>query len=176
MPWPFSSTSSPSDKSDEQKRGSSANDSRSWGDLLPAPDTPLTAAARDWAPVILAGVGSLAAFVLYQSYLRRFPGASHVQENFFRRRTLFGKATSVGDGDGFHLYHTPGGRLAGWDWLRKVPESRADLKGKTVGFVPGNSRLDRAVFANLLARDFDPPGWRRCARRPAFRPPRAALR
>lgn len=37
---------------------------------------------------------------------------------------MFGQATSVGDGDNFRLYHTPGGRLLGWGWMpgRKVPQ------------------------------------------------------
>jgi len=47
---------------------------------------------------------------------------------------LFGTVTRVGDGDNFHLYHTPGGRLAGWGWLpgRKVPEKAGDLKNRTI--------------------------------------------
>ena len=50
----------------------------------------------------------------YRSYLRRLPGTGHVSPGYFRRRSLLGKVTSVGDGDNFHLFHTPGGRLAGW--------------------------------------------------------------
>lgn len=46
--------------------------------------------------------------------------------------TLRGRVTAVNDGDGFRFYHTPGGRLAGWGWLRKVPTSRGDLKGQTL--------------------------------------------
>lgn len=40
----------------------------------------------------------------------------------------------MGDGDGFKLFHMPGGRLAGWEWLpwRKVPEGRTGLKDNTV--------------------------------------------
>ncbi len=73
---------------------------------------------------------SLLAF--YQSYLRRIPAVDHIAPGFYRRRSLFGKVTSVGDGDGFHLFHTPGGRLAGWGWLRRVPKDKKKLKGKTV--------------------------------------------
>lgn len=70
---------------------------------------------------------------LYRSYLRRIPGASKISTSFWRRRSLFGKVTSVGDGDGFRLFHTPGGRLAGWGWLpwRKIPSGKA-LKDNTV--------------------------------------------
>lgn len=40
----------------------------------------------------------------------------------------------MGDGDGFRLFHMPGGRLAGWEWLpwRRVPQGRAGLKDNTV--------------------------------------------
>jgi hypothetical protein len=81
--------------------------------------------------VLLTGT-TLALVRLWRMYLRRIPGAGHVQPGFFRKRSLFGTVTRVGDGDNFHLYHTPGGRLAGWGWLRKVPTKPADLKGKTV--------------------------------------------
>lgn len=46
--------------------------------------------------------------------------------------TMRGRVTAVNDGDGFRFYHTPGGRLAGWGWLRKVPTARSDLKGQTL--------------------------------------------
>lgn len=96
------------------------------------PEDPLTKVAKEWGPIGLTVVGTLAAFGFYQHYLRRFPTSANVQESFFRRRTLFGKATSVGDGDGFHLFHTPGGRLAGWGWLRRIPKTRTDRKGQTI--------------------------------------------
>ena len=43
----------------------------------------------------------------------------------------------MGDGDGFRLFHMPGGRLGGWGRLpwRKVPERRAGLKDNTVRVV-----------------------------------------
>jgi len=132
MPWPFgSSGSSTREARNENSDGRSSRESTPWNEILSKPRKPLEVLG-DWAPVCLAAVGSVGSFVLYQHYLKRFPGAANVQENFFRRRTLFGRVTSVGDGDGFHLYHTPGGKLAGWGWLRKIPQARADLKGNTV--------------------------------------------
>ena len=72
---------------------------------------------------------------LYKLYLRRIPGALKISTSFWRKRSLFGTVTSVGDGDGLRLYHTPGGRLTGWGWFpgRKVPAGKA-LKDNTVGF------------------------------------------
>ncbi|KAM0283644.1 hypothetical protein ACHAQH_002423 [Verticillium albo-atrum] len=134
MPWPFGPSGSPeappTDKA-KKARVEGSNEPTSWNSLLPKPDPPLQA-AKEWAPVFLTAVGSLGAFMFYQTYLRRFAGAGSIQENFFRRRSLLGRVTSVGDGDGFHLYHTPGGKLAGWGWLRKIPEGRTNLKGETI--------------------------------------------
>ncbi|GKT48073.1 putative endoplasmic reticulum membrane protein [Colletotrichum spaethianum] len=131
MPWPFSSSSSGGSPTSSKTEDAARSKSTSWNDLLPKPDPPLQA-AKEWAPVFLTSVASLAAFIFYQSRLRRFPTAGHIQPDLFRKRTLLGRVTSVGDGDNFHMFHTPGGRLAGWDWLRKVPTTKAALKGKTV--------------------------------------------
>ena len=77
---------------------------------------------------------SLGSYRFYKSYLRRIPQAIDISSGFFRRRSLVGKVTSVGDGDNFRIYHTPGGRLAGWGWVpgRRVPVERKQLKDQTV--------------------------------------------
>ncbi|KAK3395644.1 hypothetical protein B0T20DRAFT_359247 [Sordaria brevicollis] len=80
----------------------------------------------------LPTIGAFAVFSIWRKFLRRFRGAAYISPGFFRRRTLLGKVTSVGDGDNFHFFHTPGGRLAGWGWLRKVPTGRKDLKDRTI--------------------------------------------
>ncbi|KAK3903238.1 putative endonuclease LCL3 [Staphylotrichum tortipilum] len=87
---------------------------------------------HNWIAPTATALCTLGALTFYQSYLRRIPGTSHIAPSFFRRRSLFGKVTSVGDGDGFHLFHTPGGRLAGWGWLRRVPKDRKQLRGRTL--------------------------------------------
>lgn len=85
------------------------------------------------ATVILTAA-SLGFFRFYKSYLRRIPQATNINPAFLRRRSLLGKVTSVGDGDNFRIYHTPGGRLAGWGWLpgRRVPVDKKELKDQTV--------------------------------------------
>ncbi|KAK4212973.1 nuclease domain-protein [Rhypophila decipiens] len=77
-------------------------------------------------------VGAIALYGLYRSHLRRIPMAGNIDQSFYRRRKLLGKVTSVGDGDNFRMFHTPGGRLAGWGWLRKVPTGKQELKGRTL--------------------------------------------
>lgn len=106
--------------------------------------------------IILTGTALLLAS-FHRSYLRRIPQAASIQPAFWRRRSLLGRVTSVGDGDNFRLFHTPGGRLAGWGWMpgRRVPEKREDLKDKTVceGFVLlGDQSL--SISSNLVVDSY----------------------
>lgn len=84
--------------------------------------------------VLVLTTSCLALYGFWRSYLRRIPEAGNISPGFFRKRSLFGRVTSVGDGDNFRVFHTPGGRLAGWGWApgRKVPEGKKELKDKTV--------------------------------------------
>jgi hypothetical protein len=117
---------------DRPRRTSPKNEDPSWIDSLRDGIQTHFKEPHNWiAPVAAAGL-SLGLWSFYHAYLRRIPASGHIAPSFFRRRSLFGKVTSVGDGDGFHLFHTPGGRLAGWGWLRRVPKERKELKGGTV--------------------------------------------
>ena len=83
----------------------------------------------------LLATGALAGVRFYRTFLRRIPNAKHIPPKVLRRRVLLGRVTSVGDGDNFHMYHTPGGRFAGWDWLRKVPATKKELRQETVRII-----------------------------------------
>jgi hypothetical protein len=141
MVWPFGASDS-SNRAHEDDQPKQQKRPISWADSLSSnpEDVGPLAAAKAWAPMVGFSLVGLAALQLYANYLRRIPGAAYVRPNFFRNRSLFGKVTSVGDGDNFHLFHTPGGRAVGWGWLRKVPETRKELKGRTVR-APPNSYL-----------------------------------
>lgn len=65
----------------------------------------------------------LGATYIYKNYLRRIPNSSMLSERYMKKRKLLGVVTRVGDGDNFHLYHTPGGYALGWGWLRKIPNA-----------------------------------------------------
>lgn len=120
-----------------------------WQSDEPPPKKPINWAgslnATDWEhytspqtviPTVILTGGILFTIRVYRLYLKRIPGASYVRPGAFRKRSIFGKVTRVGDGDNFHLYHTPGGRLTGWGWLRKVPSKAVDLKKRTVSNAP----------------------------------------
>lgn len=135
MRWPWSSAS----EDDDEKRSSS------WIDPANAIDWSRYRDPRTVVPVVILTGGVLAASTFYRSYLKRIPQAVNIGPNFWRKRSLFGKVTSVGDADNFRIFHTPGGRLAGWGWLpwRRVPEKSKELKDRTV----------RARFRQTICRD-----------------------
>lgn len=74
-------------------------------------------------PTILLTSTILGSVYAYRRWVRRIPDISYIRPAWYGRRSMFGTATSVGDGDNFRFYHTPGGRLLGWGWLpgRRVP-------------------------------------------------------
>ena len=103
-----------------------------WADSLNATNWQHYTSPETIVPTILLTGTILAGVRVYRLYLRRIPATSHVAPGFYRKRSLFGTVTRVGDGDNFHLYHTPGGRLTGWGWIRRVPEKAGELKRRTV--------------------------------------------
>ena len=123
MVWPFSSKKP---RHEEPKPEPPSN----WFAGLAQDNPELVAKAKAWAPWAIIGLGTAGA--IYHRYLRRIPGAAYIKQSYFRKRSIFGRATRVGDGDNFHMYHTPGGRTFGWGWLRRVPRNKKELKDKTV--------------------------------------------
>lgn len=108
-----------------------------WAENVNSTDWSHYTEPRNLIPTVVLTGTILAVVHVYRNYLRRIPKVDSIQPGFFRRRSLFGRVTSVGDGDDFRLFHTPGGRLAGWDWMpgRRVPSKREDLKDRTVRHV-----------------------------------------
>jgi hypothetical protein len=143
MRWPGSGT-----EDDKKKQVS-----RSWVDSLTDPGTVVPAIA-------LAGT-SIVTLRLYKTYFRRIPTVNHIKPNYFRRKGVFGQVTSVGDADNFRLYHTPGGRIAGWGWLpwKRVPTKRDGLTNQTVS---GSSQVAfeiRASTTTMLSRVLTEPSF-----------------
>jgi hypothetical protein len=127
MRWP--PWKSPKDDDDDPK---ARHTYISWPDSLNSTNWSHYSDPRTLIPTLLLTTTILVSVRVYSSYLRRIPEAAHIKPNFFRKRSLFGKVTRVGDADNFHLFHTPGGVMAGWGWWRKIPEKKGALKGKTV--------------------------------------------
>lgn len=68
-------------------------------------------------PTLLLTGTSLIAIRFYKRNLKRIISINHIHPSVFRNKSLYGYCTSVGDGDNFRFYHTPGGLGAGWGWL-----------------------------------------------------------
>lgn len=121
---------------------SSSKQTIDWNSSLNAFDWSQFTEPRNLIPTLLLTGGILFAVHIHRRYLRRFPEATDITSSHFRQRSLLGHVTSVGDGDNFRMYHTPGGRLVGWGWLpwMKVPTSRKELKDRTVSVFPHTKR------------------------------------
>ncbi|KAF2187792.1 SNase-domain-containing protein [Zopfia rhizophila CBS 207.26] len=123
MRWPWSGE-------DEKKRSHSA----SWIETLETADWSMFTEPRTVIPSVILTITTITALRFYKSYLRRIPSVNHIKPEYFRRRSLFGRVTSVGDADNFRLFHTPGGRIAGWGWVpwKRVPTTKEALAKKTI--------------------------------------------
>ncbi|KAF2099604.1 SNase-domain-containing protein [Rhizodiscina lignyota] len=128
-PWSHQNPNQPLDPDEEANRKPVR-----WTDSLNKTDWKQYLEVRNLVPTIVFTVTTVFSIHVYKRYLRRIPSSEYIKPSFFRRRSLLGTVTSVGDGDNFRLFHTPGGRIAGWGWLpwRRVPTKREDLKEKTV--------------------------------------------
>ncbi|MCJ1477545.1 putative endonuclease lcl3 [Lambiella insularis] len=129
-PWSSSLSESltPSDPPSPPKKSSS-----SWSSPSPPNHWTHYTTPEVLIPTAILTSTILISTRLYKLYLRRIPGATTISTSFWRKRSLFGTVTSVGDGDGLRLFHTPGGRLAGWGWMpgRAIPKGKA-LKDNTI--------------------------------------------
>jgi hypothetical protein len=162
MRWPWSTKESQKEDINENPRPFP------WFDNLDVAGWSEYAEARTVVPSLLLTVATLALIRVYKSYLRRIPSVNHIKPDLFRRRSLFGKVTSVGDADNFRLFHTPGGRLAGWGWLpwKIIPSKKEDLVAKTVGHCSERIKAgDCPSFEQALidgVSDSYSNCWRRC--------------
>ncbi|EPS28055.1 hypothetical protein PDE_03001 [Penicillium oxalicum 114-2] len=143
MRWPPWSSESNSDSKPDRDSIVSRISSISSASSDPTSATNNAGSPLDWTAFtesrtiissLLLTSGILLAVRFHRKYLRRIPDAPSISPSFLRRRSIFGKVTSVGDGDNFRIFHTPGGRLAGWGWLpwKRIPTSKKELRDNTI--------------------------------------------
>lgn len=71
-------------------------------------------------------------FLIWRRFFRRIPNASYITPSILRsRRRIVGRVTSVGDADGFRMYHTPGIPFLRQRWHRP-PTKASDLRHQTI--------------------------------------------
>lgn len=104
--------------------------------MAPVPSDPETIGFLHPKVLVLsAGITTslLLSYKFYRRYVRRIHTYLDITPNILdKNRMLYGRVTRVGDGDNFRFYHTPGGVLMGWGWLRQVPVNRTQLKDETL--------------------------------------------
>ncbi|RCK63842.1 putative endonuclease LCL3 [Candida viswanathii] len=105
--------------------------------MAPIPPAPQQDISILHPKVILLSAGITTSLFLgykfYARYVRRVRNYLDLTPSILENnRKLYGYVTRVGDGDNFRFYHTPGGILMGWGWLRQVPTARKDLKDETL--------------------------------------------
>ena len=72
----------------------------------------------------------LGASFTYARFLRRIPSAAYITPRTLQRKRIRGYVTSIGDADGFRLYHRPG------PWflrgLYPIPKDKKQLRDQTI--------------------------------------------
>lgn len=86
--------------------------------------------------LLLTG-GLLAGFSLFNKHFRQYGSVNDIPQAVFKKQWIYGKVTSVGDGDNFHLFHTPSGIFGGWGWLRTVPKLQKNTQSDETPQVSG---------------------------------------
>jgi endonuclease YncB( thermonuclease family) len=130
LPWPFGQSPSPKNEQKATPVAPPAETKGTWLRPLNKSDPGHYTSTQTLVFGVLTSAATLALYSLYKNHLRRIPGADYLKPSFFRRRSLYGYVTSVGDGDNFRLFHTPGGRLMGWGWLRQIGKQSVNKNGK----------------------------------------------
>lgn len=131
MPWPWSAKDQGVVHKEPDAPIPPSRTHGSWDSVL---NTNYT-----WQQNAVISAASIASFIalarLYKRFLRRIPTIDHLSPATFGKRSIYGYVTRVGDGDNFHLFHAPGGRMLGWNWLpgRKISAlTGKELQGNTV--------------------------------------------
>ena len=142
MPWPSwafwrQSNDERKQTTDDKHNASSTTPTLPFANTSESNEQPWTTSFTTPQTILisfLTTATTLAALRFYKTYLRRIPTIDHLKPNAFRHRSLYGYVTRVGDGDNFHLFHTPGGRLLGWGWApRRRPKDIIARAAKSKG-------------------------------------------
>lgn len=101
--------------------------------------------------VALGTIGLTAAsYFTYRRYFKRIPTSAYLTPSLLRSRdTIVGKCVSVGDADGFRVYHTPGPIL--YRHLMYSNIKKGSINGQSSG--KGNSFNTQTISVRLAGAD-----------------------
>ncbi|KAI9435460.1 hypothetical protein H4582DRAFT_1969525 [Lactarius indigo] len=134
MPFLFGTNAHASKHQSHQTDGSEPTPAQapSAHDSSRIPDQPDTNAIVALA-FLLGSATTLSTYAIYRRFFMRLVSAEWVTPNILKRRPwVTGVVTSVGDGDNFRLYHTPGFGWRGLLKFRHIPRRSRELVGKTI--------------------------------------------
>lgn len=122
---------------------------------LPTPFRLALEAVSTPAGAALVTVGVLVGGrIIRRRFFHRYPTAAHLTPNVLRtRRMLVGTVTSVGDADGFRLYHTPGLPFLR-DVFFKPPKNKSQLRNETISVRIAGADAPEAAHFGREAQPF----------------------
>ncbi|KAI8973707.1 hypothetical protein BDF20DRAFT_915114 [Mycotypha africana] len=88
-----------------------------------------------WRPVTVGLIIGGPTLYILRKYIigKRFKTAAHIPIEYLEKQCkIRGRVVSVGDSDNFRLYHTPGLGWNGFWALRKIPQTRKELRNQTI--------------------------------------------
>lgn len=93
-------------------------------------------------------------YLIWWRFFRRIPNTAYITPAVLRhRRTLVGRVTSVGDADGFRLYHTPGIPFLR-EWLHRPPTRASELRHQTLSVRLAGADAPEAAHFGREAQPF----------------------
>ncbi|KAL9931888.1 hypothetical protein V8E36_009203 [Tilletia maclaganii] len=107
-------------------------------------------------PVVVAALSAgltASSFFIYKRYFRRIRNAEYLTPSTLRRRWIVGKVTSVGDADGFRLFHTPG-PVGLRSLLHRPPTQAAQLRDQTLSVRLAGADAPEAAHFGKEAQPF----------------------
>ncbi|KAK0538741.1 putative endonuclease lcl3 [Tilletia horrida] len=107
-------------------------------------------------PAVVAALSAgltATSFFVYKRYFRRIRNAEYLTPSTLRRRYIVGRVTSVGDADGFRLFHTPG--PAGLrTLLHRPPTQASQLREQTLSVRLAGADAPEAAHFGKEAQPF----------------------
>ncbi|KAE8215660.1 hypothetical protein CF327_g1089 [Tilletia walkeri] len=107
-------------------------------------------------PFVVAGLSAgltAASFLTYRRHFRRIRNAEYLTPSTMRRRYIVGRVTSVGDADGFRLFHTPGPVLLR-SLLWRPPAQASQLRDQTLSVRLAGADAPEAAHFGKQAQPF----------------------
>ncbi|CAD6969731.1 unnamed protein product [Tilletia controversa] len=120
---------------------------------LPSADEARRLLANPAVVATLSAGLTATSFFVYRRHFRRIRNAEYLTPSTMRRRYIVGRVTSVGDADGFRLFHTPGPVLLR-SILFRPPKQASQLRDQTLSVRLAGADAPEAAHFGKQAQPF----------------------